>query len=202
MNYPQTLQNLINSYKKLPGIGEKTAERMALFTLELSDEQIKSFGEAILNLKSKTKKCVICNNYTEEDKCLICKDKKREKEVLCIVEEAKNIYLIEKTGSYNGKYYVLGGLLSPLDGITPEELNINKLIDRIEKENIKEIIMAVKPSIEGETTALYIKKRLENKDVVVSKIASGVPLGAEMEYIDPLTLELAIDNRKKISSNE
>lgn len=199
MSYPKTLQALIDGYKKLPGVGEKSAERMALHTIELTDEQLNKLGESILTIKQKLKKCKICNNYTEEDLCDICKDKTRDKEILCVVEDPKNINLFEKMGSYHGRYHVLGGLISPLDGINPEDINIESLIERIKKENIKEVIVAVKPSIEGETTALYLTKRLEKIDVVVSKIASGVPLGAEMDYIDSLTLESAVNNRKKIS---
>lgn len=200
--YPSIIRNLIESYKKLPGIGEKTAERLALATLNLEDEIIEMFSSSIKNIKTKIKKCEKCNNYSEEDLCEICKSSTRDNNTICVVEDAKNVILFEKVGTYKGLYYVLNGLISPLDGIGPNDINITNLLNRIKNENIKEVIIAVKPSVEGETTALYISKLLANTDVVVSKIAHGVPLGADMEYIDSLTLELALEDRKKISVKE
>lgn len=197
--YPQTLNNLKECFKKLPGIGDKTAERLAFHVLELDDEVIDLFSDSIKNVKVNTKKCQYCNNLTENDLCDICLDKSRNRKTICVVDDPKNIILFEKMGSYSGIYYVLNNLISPLDGINPEDINLDKLIERIETEDIKEVILAVKPSIESETTALYIVKLLEGKDVVVSKIASGIPIGADMEYIDSLTLELALEDRKNIS---
>lgn len=197
--YPQTLNNLKECFKKLPGIGDKTAERLAFHVLELDDEIIDLFSDSIKNVKVNTKKCQYCNNLTENDLCDICLDKSRNRKTICVVDDPKNIILFEKMGSYSGIYYVLNNLISPLDGINPEDINLDKLIERIENEDIKEVILAVKPSIESETTALYIVKLLEGKDVVVSKIASGIPIGADMEYIDSLTLELALEDRKNIS---
>ena len=156
MMYPKTICNLIECYKKLPGIGEKTAERLALATMDLDDEVIAMFSNSLLDIKTKIKRCNICNNLTEEDTCLICKDKTRNHDVICVVEEPKNIITFEKTGAFNGLYHVLDGLISPLDGINPDDLNIDALIKRIENENIKEVILALKSSIEGETTSLYI----------------------------------------------
>ena len=199
MSYPITIRNLIECFKKLPGIGEKTAERLALATLNLDTEIIHLFAESLENTKTKIKRCSICNNLSEEDTCEICKDSNRERDIICVVEDPKNVVLFEKLVSYHGLYHVLNGLISPLDGINPEDINILALIERIEKENIKEVIIAVKPSIEGETTSLYILKLLEHKNVIVSKIAHGVPLGADMDYIDSLTLEMALEDRKKIS---
>lgn len=199
MNYPTTINQLIECFKKLPGVGEKTAERLALSILSLDDEVNDKFADAIKNVKSRIKKCDKCNNLTENDLCDICIDEKRNQEIICVVEDPKNIILFEKVGSYNGVYHVLTNLISPLDGIGPEDINLDQLIKRIENDNIKEVIIAVKPSIEGETTALYIVKLLEQKDVVVSKIANGIPIGADMEYIDALTLEMALEDRKKIS---
>lgn len=199
MGYPRTICNLIESFKKLPGVGEKTAERMALSILELDTDVVEFFSKNLLDSKLKIQNCLICGNLSEESECEICKDKTRDNKVLCVVEEPKNIITFEKVGVFNGKYHVLGGLISPLDGITPEDINISKLIDRITKENINEIIIAVKPSIEGETTALYITRMLKDLNVTVTKIAHGVPIGADMEYLDSLTLELAFDNRMKIS---
>lgn len=202
MKYPRTLQNLIECFQKLPGIGEKTAERLALSTLKLDQDVINVFSEALKNTKTKIKKCSICNNYSEEDTCEICRDNSREQDVLCVVEDPKNIIMFEKIGTFNGKYHVISGLISPLDGINPSDINIPQLLERIKSEGIKEVILAVKPSVEGETTSLYISKMLANTDVLVSKIAHGVPLGADIDYVDSLTLELALENRKKISNND
>lgn len=199
MKYPTTLTNLIECYKKLPGIGEKTAERMAISTLEMDDEIIELFSESLKNVKTKITRCKKCNNLAEGDFCEVCKMPNRDEKTICVVEEPKNVVLFEKVGSYKGLYHVLDGLISPLDGIDPSDLNISKLIKRIEEENISEVIIAVKPSIEGETTSLYISKLLEKLPVKVSKIAHGIPIGVDMEYIDALTLELAIEDRTNIS---
>ena len=202
MKYPRTLQNLIECFQKLPGVGEKTAERLALSTLKMDQEVVDVFSKSLYDVKTKIKKCSICNNYTEDDICEICKDDSRDQDVLCVVEDPKNIMMFEKIGTFNGKYHVINGLISPLEGINPEDINIPQLLERIKKENIKEIILAVKPSVEGETTSLYISKMLQNTDVIVSKIAHGVPLGADIDYVDSLTLELALENRKKISNGD
>ena len=198
MKYPLTIQNLIECYKKLPGIGEKTAERYALATLELDEDVINLFSTSLLDTKKKIKKCSICNNLTESDICDICKNDDRDRNLLCVVEDPKSIVLFEKIGSYNGLYHVIKGLISPLDGINPEDIELDKLIDRIKNNDIKEVVIAVKPSIEGETTSLYISKLLKDTDVIVSKIAHGVPLGTDIDYVDSLTLELALENRKQI----
>ena len=199
MNYPKTIRDLIECYKKLPGVGEKTAERMALSTLEMEDDIINLFSDSLKNLKDKIKRCKICNNLSEEDKCEICKQNNRNKNIICVVEEPKNIIMFEKVGTYKGLYHVLDGLISPLDGINPENLNISSLIERIKKEPIEEVILALKPSIEGETTSLYISKLLEKENVKITKIAHGIPIGVDMEYIDSLTLEMALEDRVSIS---
>ena len=202
MLYPEIINNLIECYKKLPGIGEKSAERMALYTLEMDQEIIDLFVQSLADAKTKIKRCKICNNFSQEDICPICRNEGRNHQVICVVEEPKNVIQFEKIGSYKGLYHVLDGLISPLENINPEDLNITSLIKRIDEEKIKEVIIAVKPSIEGETTALYISKMLEDKDVIISKIAHGVPLGADMDYVDALTLELALEERKNITSHE
>lgn len=198
MNYPNSLRSLMDSFKILPGIGEKTAERLALAVLHMDTEKAEIFSKSILNVKEKIKKCSVCHSLTEEDICSICKDENRDDKTICVVEEPKDVVLFENVGSFHGKYHVLDGLISPLDGINPENLNIANLVHRVNEDKIKEIILAITPSIEGETTSLYISKIFENTDVVVSKIAHGVPLGTDMEYIDSLTLEMALEDRKKI----
>lgn len=199
MNYPLSIRNLIECFKKLPGIGEKTAERLALATLNLDQEIIDLFSNSIINVKSKIKRCQKCNNLSEEDICEICKQEQRDKKTICVVEDPKNVVIIEKVGTYKGMYYVLDGLISPLDGVNPEDIRLNELLERIQIEQIKEVIIAVKPSVEGETTALYISKILKDLPVKVTRIAHGVPIGVDMEYIDLLTLELALENRQNIS---
>ena len=199
MNYPKTILNLIECFKKYPGIGEKTAERLALASINMDSDIVDLFSKSLKDGKTKIKKCSRCGSLTEDDLCQICTDRSRDTTTLCVVEECKNVILFEKIGSYKGIYHVLGGLISPLEGINPEDIHIDKLIDRIKNENIKEVILAIKPSVEGETTALYIRKMLEGTDVKISKIAHGIPMGADIDYIDPLTLEMAIEDRTTIS---
>ena len=199
MNYPTTIRNLIECYKKLPGVGEKSAERLALATIELDNRIINLFSNSLQDIDKKIKRCSKCNSLTEDDICEICKNENRDRKTICVVQEPKNVIMFEKVGTYNGLYYVLNGLISPLEGIGPDDINISNLIKRIKQEEIKEVIIAVKPSVEGETTALYIQKSLEKLDVVVSKIAHGIPIGADIDYIDSLTLETALQDRKKIS---
>lgn len=199
MNYPKTIKDLIECFKKLPGVGEKTAERLALSVLEMEDETVKLFSTTLDNIKEKIHRCKICNNLSEDDQCEICKDKTRNQKIICVVEEPKNVFIFEKVGTYHGLYHVLDGLISPLDGINPEDINIASLIERIKNNKIEEVILALKPSIEGETTSLYITKLLESIDVKITKIAHGIPIGVDMEYIDTLTLEMALEDRTSIS---
>lgn len=198
MKYPSTIQNLIECFKMLPGIGEKTAERLALSILDADSEMINLFADSLKDSKIKIRRCEKCNNLSESDLCEVCKDKSRNKQVLCVVEEPKNVILFEKLNIFDGYYHVLDGLISPIDGINPEDINISSLINRVKEDNIKEIILALKPSIEGETTSLYISKTLEGTNVKISKIAHGIPLGAEIDYVDSLTLEMALENRTYI----
>lgn len=196
--YPESLEDLIEGFKLLPGIGEKTAERLAFHILNIDEEKAKFFSESITNAKLKLHKCPICSNITDKDICNICSSTTRDDKTLCIVEDSKSIFLFERTGSFHGVYHVLDNLISPLDGINPEDIGIEKLVKRVENSSFTEIIIAVKPSIEGETTSLYIKKILEGLNIKVTRIASGIPLGADIEYIDSLTLERALIDRKEI----
>lgn len=199
MNYPDSLKVLIDSFKKLPSIGEKTAERLSFAVMNMSEEDINSFSKAIVDVKLKIKKCSICGNITENEICDICSDSSRDSDIICVVEDSKNIISLEKMGSYRGKYHVLNGLISPMDGKGPDDIMLDSLLQRIKKENIKEIIIAVSPTLEGETTSLYISKLLDPFKITVSKIAYGIPIGADMEYLDPMTLSMAMSNRNKIS---
>lgn len=199
MKYPTSLANLIECFKRLPGIGEKTAERLALSILKQDTEVVELFSKSLIDVNTKIKRCSICNNLSEEEHCFICKENNRDGQTICIVEDPKNVILFEKMGTYRGKYHVLDGLISPLDGIGPDDLKIDKLIERIEQEKITEVIIAVKPSIEGETTALYISKMLEGYPIKVTKLAHGIPMGIDMEYVDVVTLEMALADRKDVS---
>ena len=192
--------NLVNAYKLLPGIGQKNAERLAFYTLEMDSEQIEYISNTIINTYKGVKKCNICNNYTDNENglCDICIDEDRENKVLCIVEDPKIVYFMEKNKIFPGKYFVLNNLISPIEGIGPEDIGLDKLKNMLEVNNISEIIIAIKSSIEGETTALYIKELFKNKNIKISKIASGIPMGADFEYIDNLTFEKAIEERKEI----
>lgn len=199
MNYPDSLNELIESFKKLPGIGEKTAERLAFSVMNMDNDTVILFSNSLKNVKNKIKRCTICGNITENNICDICKNEARDNNIICVVEDAKNVISLEKIGSYNGKYHVLNGLISPMDGKGPDDISIDSLISRVKKDDIKEVIIAISPTLEGETTSLYITKLLENTKVVVSKIAYGIPMGADMEYLDPMTLSMALLNRNKVS---
>lgn len=201
MNYfePESLQQLKNSLKLLPGVGEKTAERYAFSILNLEEQKVNDFSKNLLEIKKNISTCPNCGCLCEKNNCSICQDKSRENGKLCVLENQRNVFLFEKNKIFNGKYHVLGGLISPMEGINPENLLIDKLVSRIDKENITEIILALRPGIEGETTSLYIKKILESKNVKISQIAQGIPIGTDMEYLDDLTIELALSNRKDIS---
>ena len=196
--YPNSIKNIIECFKDLPGIGEKTAERLAFSLINFDKEKLTSFSDAICDVRDKLTYCNICGNITENEICDICADKERKTSIIFVVEKAKDISLFEKINIFNGKYHVLGGLISPLEGIGPEDINIDKLLSRIDKEEIEELILALKPSIEGETTMQYIKKVLENKNIKVTRIATGIPIGTDIEYIDSMTLEFAFEGRKDI----
>ena len=196
---PNSLKNLIENLKSLPGIGGKTAERLAFSMLSFDNNHLTNFSNAIIDVRDKITNCKLCGNIAESDLCSICSNNQRDFSTIFVVEKPKDIILFEKLGVYKGIYHVLQGLISPLDGIGPNDIALTELLNRIGNEDIKEVILALKPSIEGETTMQYIKKLLEDKNVKVSKIATGVPIGTDMEYIDSLTLELAIDERKKLN---
>ena len=196
--YPNCVRNLIDSLKNLPGIGEKSAERLAFSILNFENEKIDTFANALFEIKN-IKRCPICNNITDMDKCYICNDENRDNQTIFVVEKAKDIVLFEKMGNYKGVYHVLDGLISPLEGINPEDINLEKLVNRVKENNVKEVIVVLKPSIEGETTTQYIKKILSKYDVRVSKIPIGIPMGTDIEYIDSMTLEMAFEDRKDIA---
>ncbi len=197
--YPESIRSLIDNFKKLPGVGAKSAERLAFSMLDFDKEKLTDFSNAICDVRDKITKCKVCNSISDGEVCNICSNKERDKFTLLVVEKSKDIYLFEKLGVYHGLYHVLDGLISPLDGVGPSDINIASLLERVKSNDIKEIILALKPSIEGETTMQYIRQVLDNSNVNISKIATGVPMGTDMEYIDSLTLEMAIDERKNMN---
>ncbi len=199
MIYPELLQNLINFYKKLPGVGDKSAERMALSTLEISKSDLEKFSSSLVETKEKLHNCKICGHLTDEEICHICSDPNRNHNLICVIEDYKSVFSFEKVGNYQGVYHVLNGLISPMDSIGPEDINISSLVKRVESLDNPELILALKSSIEGETTTLYIKKIFENKKVTISRLSYGIPIGAEIDYLDIITLDKALEDRKKIS---
>lgn len=199
MNYPKDLEKLISYFQKLPGIGEKSAERLAIATLEFSDEEAEEFSNSIISAKKNLTRCQICGHLTDKEICDICSDESRNKNIICVIEDYKSIFSFEKSGTFKGTYHVLNGLISPMDDIGPEDINLSSLVSRIEKLEHPELILALKPTVEGEATTLYIKKILESKDVTISRLSYGIPIGAEIDYLDNVTLEKALEDRKKIS---
>ena len=186
---------LIKNLSSLPGIGKKSAARIAYYLLKSDRNYIKAFTNSICEAVEKIKNCKVCGNYTEQDICEICSDIMREKNIICVVEMPQDIAVIESTGIFSGQYHVLMGHISPIDGIGPDQINIKQLLQRLDKENINEIIIATNPSVEGDTTALYIQKLLSGKNIKITKLASGLPVGGDLEYTDKLTLMRSIQGR-------
>ena len=198
--YPEILNKTIESFKKFNGIGEKTAERLALSVFDMSSEEVEIFSKNITELKNSIVRCKVCGHITENEKCNICLNDYRNDNIICVVEDYKSVFMFEKSGSFTGKYHVLNGLISPIDGVYPEDINISTLLDRIKDDlDDAEVILALKPSIEGETTTLYIKKIFENKNIKVSRLSYGIPMGVEIDYLDSITLDRALLDRKEIS---
>ncbi|MEA3452487.1 MAG: recombination mediator RecR [Bacteroidota bacterium] len=193
------LANAVNEFSKLPGIGKKTALRLVLNMLNKNIDEVEAFSNSIVKLKKEVKVCKICNNLADNDVCDICSNSKRDHSVVCVIENIKDIIAIEKTMQFNGVYHVLGGLISPLDGISPSDLNIKNLENRLEQNTIKELIFALNTTMEGETTGFYLYKKMSKFDVEISSIARGVGFGDELEYTDEVTLGRAITNRTKLN---
>ncbi|VAX22715.1 Recombination protein RecR [hydrothermal vent metagenome] len=198
MKGPESLTRLVDRLQKLPGIGQKTAERLAFFILKSSTEEVKRLAQALTDVKEKVKLCSRCNSTTEADPCSICSDPSRDHSLICVVEEPHDVFAIERVAEFRGVYHVLMGVLSPLDGVGPEELKIEELARRIDKGGIREVIIATNPNSEGEATAMYIAKTLKEKDVAVSRIARGLPMGGDLEYADEMTLSKALGGRVRM----
>jgi recombination protein RecR len=194
------LDTLVSRLSKLPGIGRKSAVRIAYYLLRADASFSISLAESIAGLRDKVKTCSDCGSYTEEDPCPVCADSSRDRRTMCVVEQPQDIEALESTGEYRGVYHVLGGVISPLDGVGPQDLSIGRLMDRIKALQVKEIILATNPSVEGDTTALYLVKLLEAVDVKISRLALGLPVGGDLEYADRLTLARSLRGRTPMTS--
>ncbi|MBE6680427.1 MAG: recombination protein RecR [Ruminococcaceae bacterium] len=194
--YLAPLEKLIEQFRKLPGVGRKSAVRMAFSILDLSDEAAEGFTSAILDAKRQICNCEICHNLSVDSICPICADSTRNQSLICVVEDAKAIMAFEKVRGFRGVYHVLGGVISPINGVTPDKLAINDLVKRVEENNVEEVIIATNPTVEGETTATYISKLLKRSGTTVSRLAYGIPVGGDIEYADEVTLNRAIEGRR------
>jgi recombination protein RecR len=190
-----SLEKLVEQFSKFPGIGKKTAQRMAFFVLKERKEEVEALAQAILDAKNKVGYCSICFNITEEDPCSICGDEKRDRSIICVVEEANDVVALEKTNQYKGLFHVLGGVLSPLDGVGPDDLKIKELLSRLKGGEIKEVIIATNPNTEGEATAIYLSRLIKPLGIKVTRIARGLPAGGDLEYADQITLANALEGR-------
>lgn len=195
---PLPLVILTEQFAKLPGIGMKSAQRLAYYVMSMSKSQAKEFADAIVNVHKTVHLCRVCQNFTDLDACSICSNPKRDHSVICVVENPKDISAFEKTNEYKGVYHVLHGLISPIDGVMPDKLKIKELLARLEPEKVKEVIMATNPTVEGEATAMYISKLLKPLGVKVTRLAFGLPIGGNLEYVDEVTLYKALENRNEI----
>jgi len=196
--YTKPLAKLIDEFSKMPGIGPKTAQRLAFYILKNSTEQVSNLARVIIEAKQKIQYCSICGNITDQEICEICRDVNRDKSIICVVEKVKDLIALENTGEFKGVYHVLEGAISPLDGIEPENLKINNLLKRLKSEEIKEVIIATNPNIEGEVTASYIAQLIEPLEIKITRIAYGVPIGSSLEFADEVTLAQALISRQKI----
>ena len=196
--YPEPVARLIEAFQKLPGVGPKTAQRMTFFLLKRPADEVNELAEALRELKTRIRYCRECFNVTEEDPCRICRDPARDARILCIVEEPNDLLALERTGEFRGRYHVLLGALSPLDGIGPEDIKVRELLTRLDAPGIEEVILATNPSVEGEATAIYLAKLLRPLGLRVTRIARGLPVGGDLEYADEVTLSKALEGRREM----
>ena len=196
--YSPSIEKLIESFEKLPSIGHKTAIRLAFHMLDMSNEEINEFTKSITDAKEKLKFCSVCFNIADTDPCPICQDAKRDQSIICVVEDVRDIMAMERTHEYKGVYHVLHGTISPMNGIGPDEIKIKELLDRIRQNEIKEVIIATNPRVEGEATAIYLAKLIKAFDIKVTRIAHGIPVGGDLEYTDEITLMKAMEGRREI----
>jgi recombination protein RecR len=198
MSLPASLQNLIDQFKRLPGVGAKSAQRLAFHVLRTPREETERLCDAIREVKDRVTYCSICNNFTDTDRCVFCANPSRDHRLVCVVEEPQNVNVIEKTGGFRGVYHVLLGALSPLQGVGPDDLKIKGLLSRIGDDQVEEIILANSPTVEGEATAIYLARLLKPLGVRVTRIATGIPVGSDLEYADELTMGKAMEGRREV----
>lgn len=198
MHYPAPISRLIDSFMKLPGIGPKTAARLAFYVLNMKDDDVVQFSKSLMDVKRELTFCSICGHITEDDPCYICQDKQRDRTVICVVQETKDVIMMERMREYKGLYHVLHGAISPMDGIGPEDINIPSLLERLKDDAITEIIMATNPNIEGESTAMYISRLVKPLGLKSTRLAHGLPVGGDLEYADEVTLSKAMEYRTEI----
>ncbi|NLM44131.1 MAG: recombination protein RecR [Clostridiales bacterium] len=196
--YAAPIAKLIEAFTKLPGIGTKTAQRLAFYVLDMPEKEAEELAYAIINAKRNIKYCEVCSNITDKDRCNICSDAKRDNSIICVVEDPRDVVAMEKTREYKGLYHVLHGAISPIDGIGPDDIRIKELLIRLREDDIKEVILATNPNIEGEATAMYISKLIKPLGIKATRIAHGVPVGGDLEYADEVTLMKALEGRREI----
>ncbi|WP_165003012.1 MULTISPECIES: recombination mediator RecR [unclassified Enterococcus] len=198
MQYPEPIAKLIDSYMKLPGIGQKTATRLAFYTIDMKDEVVNEFAKSLLSVKRDLHFCSICGNITEEDPCEICKDPSRDRSIILVVEEPKDVMAMEKMREYRGLYHVLHGVLSPMEGTGPEDINISSLLQRLHDDEVKEVIIATNATTEGEATAMYLSRLIKPAGIKVTRLAHGLSVGSDIEYADEVTLMKAVEGRREL----
>jgi recombination protein RecR len=198
MHYPEPISKLIDSFMKLPGIGPKTAVRLAFFVLNMKEEDVLEFGKSLVNAKRNLTHCSVCGQITDKDPCHICDDQSRDRAVICVVQDPKDVIAMEKMREYTGYYHVLHGAISPMDGIGPEDINISTLLKRLHDDTVQEVILATNPNIEGEATAMYISRLLRPTGIRITRIAHGLPVGGDLEYADEVTLSKALEGRREL----
>ncbi|EAD5841387.1 TPA: recombination protein RecR [Listeria innocua] len=198
MHYPEPITKLIDSFMKLPGIGPKSAARLAFYVLDMKEDDVLDFAKALVDAKRNLSFCSVCGHITDKDPCYICADTSRDRSVICVVQESKDVIAMEKMRDFHGLYHVLHGTISPMDGIGPEDINIPDLLKRLQDDTIEEVILATNPNVEGEATAMYISRLLRPSGIKVTRIAHGLPVGGDLEYADEVTLSKAMEGRREV----
>lgn len=198
MVYPEPIAKLIEGLMKLPGIGPKTAGRLAFYVLSMDEEDVLDLAKALVNAKRQLRHCSVCQNITDVDPCRVCRDPKRDRSVICVVQDPKDVVAMEKTHEFHGLYHVLHGALSPMDGVGPDDLRIAELLERLKTEPVQEVILATNPTIEGEATAMYLARLIKPAGIRVTRIAHGLPVGGDLEYADEVTLTKALEGRREL----
>ncbi|EPT8861231.1 TPA: recombination protein RecR [Listeria innocua] len=198
MHYPEPITKLIDSFMKLPGIGPKSAARLAFYVLDMKEDDVLDFAKALVDAKRNLSFCSVCGHITDKDPCYICSDTSRDRSVICVVQESKDVIAMEKMRDFHGLYHVLHGTISPMDGIGPEDINIPDLLKRLQDDTIEEVILATNPNVEGEATAMYISRLLRPSGIKVTRIAHGLPVGGDLEYADEVTLSKAMEGRREV----